>query len=460
MRAAYCQFTHNAFTEFEAKFPFCPPKRHFRGSTHLPTDKRPPFMKILIIGGGFENKGAEAMVRTVEAQLSSRLGNVSFVLPRETRMPEGFFASPAENLRLLSDDISRVEKLRIVKRRLLARPIYCVRDAIHRDWTMYAARVEKVDAIIDIAGFAYGDAWGTSRAMRAQNHICAANNGGIPYIFMPQAWGPFELAEYRPVFQRLCSEATGFYARDASSREYLSQLLSKETDAIPIAPDIAFRFRGASRQKGRKILEELGLPLSANELVGIAPNQRVYERTDGTGLENSYMQSLCEICAEFRRRNVSVIIVPHEIAAGNDVNRDDRELGRLIAGHFRDEHIIAMTDRYTAEEVKGVIANFGLLLGSRYHALVAALSQGIPVAAIGWSHKYVELLQMFGLDQFVIELQKIGEFCPRQLVDDLSDDRLALGTQVVRHLQTVHADVDRTFDEVSAVVREAVLKRH
>ena len=37
-----------------------------------------------------------------------------------------------------------------------------------------------------------------------------------------------------------------------------------------------------------------------------------------------------------------------------------------------------------------------IVVSSRYHALVSAMSQGVPVVATGWSHKYATLLDDFG----------------------------------------------------------------
>ena len=48
-------------------------------------------MDILIRGGGFENKGAEAMIRTVQAHVGRRIEGVRFgieVPPREIRAAE------------------------------------------------------------------------------------------------------------------------------------------------------------------------------------------------------------------------------------------------------------------------------------------------------------------------------------------------------------------------------------
>lgn len=45
-----------------------------------------------------------------------------------------------------------------------------------------------------------------------------------------------------------------------------------------------------------------------------------------------------------------------------------------------------------------------MVIGSRYHSLVAALSCGVPCIAIGWSHKYAELMAECDSDDCLFSL--------------------------------------------------------
>jgi colanic acid/amylovoran biosynthesis protein len=54
--------------------------------------------------------------------------------------------------------------------------------------------------------------------------------------------------------------------------------------------------------------------------------------------------------------------------------------------------------------LKGYLAQACLAISSRFHALVAALSQGVPAIAVGWSHKYNLLLQDYGCPEMLYTL--------------------------------------------------------
>ena len=59
--------------------------------------------------------------------------------------------------------------------------------------------------------------------------------------------------------------------------------------------------------------------------------------------------------------------------------------------------IIQISD---AQALKREISNYQFVVGSRYHGLVAALSQNIPVISLGWSHKYAELMKSYNIEEF------------------------------------------------------------
>jgi len=53
---------------------------------------------------------------------------------------------------------------------------------------------------------------------------------------------------------------------------------------------------------------------------------------------------------------------------------------------------VAVKSVLSATRAKAVIGNLEMLIGSRFHSLVLPLSAGAPSFALGWSHKYEELM--------------------------------------------------------------------
>lgn len=80
----------------------------------------------------------------------------------------------------------------------------------------------------------------------------------------------------------------------------------------------------------------------------------------------------------------------------------------MINPNYR-RYIIVLKKEYNAMELKTIIGQCDLLIGSRYHSIVAALSQGIPVLAIGWHHKYHEIMKLVNLENFVFNIDEINK---------------------------------------------------
>ena len=51
---------------------------------------------------------------------------------------------------------------------------------------------------------------------------------------------------------------------------------------------------------------------------------------------------------------------------------------------------------------------------SRYHALVAAISTGVPVVAVGWNVKYYDLMEYYGIESMAVDTRKNN---PQQLAE-------------------------------------------
>ena len=65
---------------------------------------------------------------------------------------------------------------------------------------------------------------------------------------------------------------------------------------------------------------------------------------------------------------------------------DDRFLCSLVASQIKNaEQCCAVRDYYPVETVKSILGQVDMLIASRFHSFVFALSEGVPVLALGWS---------------------------------------------------------------------------
>jgi polysaccharide pyruvyl transferase WcaK-like protein len=89
-------------------------------------------------------------------------------------------------------------------------------------------------------------------------------------------------------------------------------------------------------------------------------------------------------------------------------------------------------------ELRAVIGAGDALVTSRFHAMISALAETTPPLVIGWSHKYAEILDPFGLGDVAMTY------------DDLSD-----GDDVVDRTLDVLARRDEIAGRIAAHLPEA-----
>ena len=57
--------------------------------------------------------------------------------------------------------------------------------------------------------------------------------------------------------------------------------------------------------------------------------------------------------------------------------------------------------------LRQIISGASLIVTSRFHGMIAALSLAVPVYVIGWSHKYREVLQSFQMEDFLRDYKNV-----------------------------------------------------
>lgn len=329
-------------------------------------------MLIEIRKGGFVNKGAELMLLGALDQLRANFPAAEFVMaaqpisaPYKKRAQLGFY-----------------QKLNFWRCHVQwGLVIGLVPGKIRSLFGIVSER--EIDAVIDIAGFAYGDACALRNTLELADSCRRWKRQGTKVILMPQAFGPFTGAKIRHAIQSALRDADLIFARDSASFQHLHDL-HPCSDKIFLAPDFT------------QLVEGQGCdPLMGEERqVCIVPNSRMIDKTssaDGA----AYLALLVKLARQLRQDN-RVFFLIHEGEGDRQIaDQVNRELGDSLP-------TIAEPDPL---RTKGIIGRCDLVISSRFHALVSALSQGVPALGTGWSHKYQMLFEDYGFPEGLLDVR-------------------------------------------------------
>jgi colanic acid/amylovoran biosynthesis protein len=380
---------------------------------------------IYIVAGAFTNKGPEAMLLTVADAIRNRLPDVNIF----ARIPSRYFQEARHNgLIPVNGDPPRSAIAGLISK-------------------VRTARIYHKSTYLDIGGYQFGDPWGEKHAWNKLRGVKHCVRFGNQVFFMPQTWGPFSSDSIRQAVRNIIHAATLVFARDKTSFAELQKLAGTDNPKVRFAHDLAWNFQGAALSVGRQLIQDAGLSIKKDQItVCVTPNLRVYERSKGNGQDSTYIETLRDIIRHLcSRHSTQVILIGHELRTNNSEVPDDRILCNYVLKSLGKSLPVVHIDKFIpAAQVKSVIGNCDLAISSRYHALIAALSQGVPAIAIGWAHKYDELLAEFGLSSNLLSLSRPTE----EILKDID--------AVIERLPQIRQTIPPTVEAMKRSGQEAI----
>lgn len=309
------------------------------------------------------------------------------------------------------------------------------------------------DAVLDVGGYQFGDVWGSSSAERKIKVLKNYLRRGAVHCYLPQAWGPFENENVKLAVRDLLKRTNLAYARDFESLRWVEGIIHADDRAkIRLGTDVAWAFEGLSPERSRMIIAaETGEEFLQKPVLALTPNYGMAFRAgDWRGEENDYVRRLGEIIRLIvEDGTANVLLVAHYF---HDSKEDDRSLCEHLAKGFPEGAVGVIRKRLHATEVKGVIGCCAAILSSRYHALIAAMSQGIPAMALGWSHKYEELLQEIGDSDSIISISEPNDRVMAKLIGAINEGSECRAKRAHKAAE-LKARANLQFDEVAELLR-------
>ena len=330
-----------------------------------------------IQGVNFENKGAELMLRGTVDHLKAVAPQANVVLPFRI----GSFRQRAE---LGLGHLTALHRERIPHiNTVLTTSCDLAPRALKRKYRF--ASLNDISAVIDASGFRYSDQWGVRSIADQAEKAEKLRAQGRSLVFLPQAFGPFKAAETRKLVKRMVENSTLVFARDEVSLKHLQEAAG-DLPQLRMAPDFTNLVTSSKDAP----------PLPPRTLV-IVPNSRMIDKTDEqTGA--AYLQFLSTAIKEAAKHGFTPVVMVHD-ALG------DAKLAATLRQDFNGElKEISDPDPLV---LKRWLAQADGVIGSRFHALVGALASGTPTIAVGWSHKYNELMSDYGMPELSLKVSDL-----------------------------------------------------
>lgn len=374
--------------------------------------------RYAIVGGTLAgNRGAEAMVTTTMARIRERRPDAGFLL---------LSYYPQRDRALLDAPRTTVATATPMHQLLVQTPWALLCWATRKlglrwpDRVLPAAvrEVRACTALLDVSGISFHDG---RLGVLVYNVFCIwpALLHGVPVVHLSQARGPFRHPLNRWLSKRFLGACRYSFARGRATAAHM-ETLGLPADRWRIAADIAFGFRtgdsvtdeGADRI--RPALDRMDAARAAGRAtVALSPSSVVLGKTREAGID--YTGLLARAVLHLRDAGHHVLVLPNATRAGDNGLRNNDipviatirdEVGRLAPDALRDDTTWIEQDVNT-DAIRALIAPCRLLITSRFHAMVAGLSLGVPVFVVGWSHKYGEVLEMFGCQDDAIDFAQL-----------------------------------------------------
>ncbi len=325
--------------------------------------------------------------------------------------------------------------------------------ALAKPWSDLHRTMARCDIVFDIgSGDSFSDlyAWGRYGMMLLSKVIAVGR--GAPLVLSPQTIGPFTSGKARLAARGVLRLARHIFARDETSYRLLGEMGLGAKSSLTTDVAFALPYDRPADKDGRNLASgriKVGLNVSAlmyRRDLAEAAGDKIKLTVDYPVLIDAL---LARLTADPR---IELHFVPH-VLASNLPHEDDYAASEALRERYPQ---IILPPRFAGpSQAKTYIANLDLLMGSRMHATIAAISSDTAVVPLGYSRKFNGLFDSLGYGWNVDMTSATNEAALATVERALADlpavrsDAIAANAEARQRLQNYRAFLGETIAQVA-----------
>ena len=414
---------------------------------------------IGIIGGSiWGNRGAEAMLVTTVGKLKEKYPDAEFKV---------FSIYPGKDRTLITDPKIQILSSKPFSLLLVFLPfsmIYWVfRKLGIRFWVPASVRrLLECAVLYDIGGITFAE-----RGMVLFYNILTlwpALLLGVPVVKLSQAVGPFN-SPLNKFFARLfLPKCERVFPRGDISAGFLADLNLAMVNS-PVSADIAFLYKPGyslsteNPEKVSLLLKQIDKwKIGGAKVIVVSPSTVVMKKMSSP----AYEKLILDILRKMDQSKFHYILLPNSNRAGSEKSQNNDILAiqkiRALANESLPDDLrnrIEWVDwDLNTDSLRKIIGKANLVVTSRFHGMIAALSLAVPVYVVGWSHKYKEVLERFRMDEFMRDYKNVDAGAMAGEILNALDQEQDLRERIKKALPETLISSSQQFEEMKVDFRE------
>lgn len=404
------------------------------------------------------NKGAAAMLQSSIKQLYDVYGaglniNLMSVYPRNDALQVPFdfvniVPAPPDRLLFAAFPLALLY--------FLFRWFAPVRKLLEKNKIIKA--YSQTDAVIDEAGISFVDSRGFVMNTYAFVSILIPMLCGVPVVKYSQAMGPFNTFFNRLYGKMILPKVKLICARGEITKKNLADI--GVTDNVELCADGAFSMPDDDVIKAETdMMRSADADFYNDNVVALSVSSVVEKKCGKAGIDyKGIMAGFADYLAE---SGYHVLIIANAAREGSDKPRNnDLIVGTAIFDMIENKEAVRWyREEMTAEKIRELIAGSRILVASRFHAMIGALYKGTPVLLVGWSHKYKEVLDMFGLGDCAVDFTQLSLEKLKSDFDAFAEKEDEVREQIREAFPAVYESSLRNIRLISEKINEEVARR-
>lgn len=226
--------------------------------------------------------------------------------------------------------------------------------------------------------------------------LVVATTLGTPVVLYSQSVGPFGNSLQARMVAWVLRRSDLVITREDISTELLASLGVSAN--VVRSVDAGFAF-----SRDHEVRPDLRSRLAVPDhrlLVGITVRHWLAGRA-----QVRYERAVAQMAdAAIDRYGATVVFIPQVTSAGH--GDDDRVVSRRVAAAMEQASTV-LDDQFDHPTTKALYADLDVLVGTRFHSVIFALSSNVPALAIAYEHKTRGIMSDLDLDEWVIDFEAV-----------------------------------------------------